>query len=276
MNLYKTFCELQVSTKSTNCHYLGSGTFDFTLGQHLSFDSKDRVFIGAKNVKWPEKIRNLDMEILLTKMSSEFDEDRMKHYFVGFRNYDEFCDLVQTYANQSLDGNPNICIDISKDGNDKCFDATVLPYKVFLRYKNGRFVMDLHYDLMLVVSKNVANILGFEGGDEIGEYVIFRKNAYISTDYRSFSSSKLRKMALVVHDIIKEYCVTANGNRFSVLMNYDQDDKYRCHELLGVKELVRRDEFKQFRFCVLDEELKPFADEVTGRHLSFTLVFFTF
>ena len=25
-----------------------------------------------------------------------------------------------------------------------------------------------------------------------------------------------------------------------------------------------------------DEELKPFTDEVTGRHLSFTLVFFTF
>ena len=83
-------------------------------------------------------------------------------------------------------------------------------------------------------------------------------------------------MCLVVYDIIKEYSVTADGNRFSVLFNYEKNDNYNCNELLGVKELVKRDELKQFRFCLLDEDLKPFEDDVYNRHLKFTLVFFTF
>ena len=264
MNLYRTFCEVEMSTKSDLCHYLGSGTFDFTLGQHLSFDSKHKVYIGVKNVKWPEKIRNMDIRIALTKLVSEFDETQLQKHFIGFRSYEEFSDVIQYHANQSLEENPNMALE------------NTLAFKVVVHYRNNRFLMDIHHDLMLVVSKNVASVFGFDGEDVGTDYVAFKKNAYICDDYRYFSSSRKNKMCLVVYDIIKEYCVTADGNRFSVLFNYEKNDNHNCNELLGVKQLVKRDELKQFRFCILDEDLKPFEECVYNRHLKFTLVFFTF
>ena len=137
--------------------------------------------------------------------------------------------------------------------------------------------MDIHHDLMLVVSENVASILDFEGGEKIaGDLIVFKKNAYISSDYKYFTYTKKNRMALVVHDIIKEYFVASNGNRFSVLFDYDCEQIYRRNEILGVKELVKRDQFKQFRFCILDETMNSFADDVRSRDLSFILVFFTF
>ena len=278
MNLYKTICELEVSTKSDSCHYLGSGTFDFTLSQHLSFENKHKVFIGARNVKWAEKIRNLRFLICLTKKSSEFDRKELKQHSIGYRNYEEFSDLIQSYGNQSLDANPNTCMNFS-GGSEKhtCIDATILPFKVVLKYRNNRFMMDIHHDLMLVVSENVASILDFEGGEKIaGDLIVFKKNAYISSDYKYFTYTKKNRMALVVHDIIKEYFVASNGNCFSVLFDYDCEQIYRRNEILGVKELVKRDQFKQFRFCILDETMNSFADDVRSRDLSFILVFFTF
>ena len=277
MNMYKTICELEVSTKSDSCHYLGSGTFDFTLLQHLSFENKHKVFIGAKNVNWAEKIRTLDLKICLTRKSSEFDGKGLKEHSIGYRNYDEFSDLIQSLGNQSLEENPNTCMNFSGSGKHTCIDATVLPFKVVLNYRNNRFVMDIHHDLMLVVSENVASIFGFEGGEKIGgNLVVFKNSAYISMDYQYFTYWKKNRMVLVVHDIIKEYFVASNGNRFSVLFDYDCEQYYSRNEILGVKELVKRDEFKQFRFCILDEGMNSFADDVKMRDLTFTLVFFTF
>ena len=125
MNLYKTFCEVQMSTKSDLCHYLGSGTFDFTLGQHLSFDSKQKVYIGVKNVKWPEKIRNMDIRITVTKLGSEFDETKLQQHFIGFRSYEEFSDLIQYHGNKSLEENPDMVLE------------NTLAYKIVLHYRNS-------------------------------------------------------------------------------------------------------------------------------------------
>ena len=278
MNLYKTLCELEISTQSESCHYIGAGTYDYTISQHLSFETIPRVFMGAKDVRLPENVEFIEYKILLTKKASSFDPALMEKHSFGYRSYEELCTLLQTHANQSLAESPSICLPFLEHEPHRCIDATVLPYTVSFEYRFNRFILNVHNDLMLVVSRNVADLLNFLPAEAMdADHIVYRKKAYVSEHYCNWIPNRRRKLHFVVYDLIREYRVLSDGSRYPILFSYDRTAKYKSYDLLGVKELVKREEVKQFRFCILDEKMSVFeCDPETYRDISFTLVFLTF
>ena len=277
MNNYKSFCEVDVSTASTNCHYLGSGMFDFTMGQYINIEPGEDMFLGGKNVRWRKKKHSMRIGVKLMPRGSSFGEDDLDFDEIHYSSPEELAMLIEGLANKSLEQKPNMCMDFSTKEKHLCIDSTVIPYTISLCFKYDRFFLRIHHDLMLVLSRSLADSLDlYPPGSRHGNSVAYEKNAYRS-DYIGLFSPSARSFTLVIYDMITDFRITQNGSRYPVLFDFCGHDKYKCYEMLGVRKLIRTENVRQFRFQIFDREMRPIdmIDDYKTRPLEFTLMFLT-
>ena len=256
MNNFKTVCEIEVSTNSQNCHYLGSGLFDFTLGQYLDFDENLDIFVGAKDVRWKKKTHSMTFGLKLMKKNPDFDETLIDTHHIEYGSMEEFALMVETCGNRTLEAHPN--------------------KHMSLEHTHDRFFLRIHPSLMVVMSHNLAESIDMiDGGRIFHDYVMFDKKCYMSESYIRFMSPESRSFSIVLYDMIREYRIVKNGSRYPVLFDYSGVDTYKCYDLLGVKELVKRAGIRQFKFQIVDREMRPMdvTDDYESRPLEFKLVF---
>ena len=256
MNIYKTIFEVEVSTASQNCHYLGSGMFDYTLGQYIAFENKEQMFVGAKDVRWRKKMASMTFGLKVMKKSSDLDETVIGINQIEYRSMEEFAMLVESCGNRSLEAHPN--------------------KQMSLAFKHDRFFLKIHPSLMVVMSHNLAESLDMIHAGRIdNEHVIFDKRCSVSQEYIHYMSSESRSVSVALYDMIREFRIVKNGSRYPVLFDYSGLDRYKSYELLGVKELIQRDGIRQFRFQLFDREMRAIdvSEDYLTRPLEFKLVF---
>ena len=152
-------------------------------------------------------------------------------------------------------------------------------------------MLKLHFDLMLILSVNLVNLMGYEEAilenasdhdmevmtrDEVikrwQKKVRFMKTQYISSRQCFFLEKKDQKFYFVLFDKIDTFVVTHDGCRLPILFEYDVTrDNDRKGKYLCSKKIIGNN-LSEFRFGLLrsdssvfmrDFDLKKYPLEVT-------------
>lgn len=275
----KTLFELNFSSDSDRCHYMGSGMYHFQVDNFVVPETEN-FKIGLKNLEIPKFKKRISFKIFLGAKHDTIKEESLKTYETSYHSLAELCKYVETIANQSLVIHRNTCIDFSypeKSSNHFCLDMTSLPKTIHLQYIENKVVIEIHNDLKLIMSCNLAYIFGLKVNvcvDLVG-VVELLDNHYISDGYVYFLDEKKTRFILVMYDIIRSYVIMANGDRLSVFYECNlKDYKLELSKLLTVKKLLSCN-ISELKFSVLDGNMNPYICSLNNETpLKFSIVVF--
>ena len=140
---------------------------------HQTFPVPDNATLSVAvkgDIKIQDEERILQFKMYFGSKLDVISENALKTHSVRYKNYDELCGELEAIANKELTIDRKLTVDFSFPShqyyNHYYFNLTSINSTLSIKYQNSKFHLAKHMDLMLVVSSNVAKVLGFEVKDE--------------------------------------------------------------------------------------------------------------
>ena len=265
----ETLCEIKMSTDSEFVHPAGGGIYHMNLHQTLPIPENAKLSLAVKgDIKVPEEERVLQFKLYFGSKHDVINENSLKTHTVHFRNFDEFCGEFEAIANSELSIDRKLTVDFSYPAdqyhNHYYFNLTSVNSTLSIKYQNSKFHLAKHMDLMLVVSANVAEMMGFDMKDEDEEVEIstlpivkLMKTHYISKRRCLFRAAEDERLICVLFEKIDSFAVMKNGMRCPILFEYDVKSSEKCSSLICVRRLTVN-KLNEFCFGFYREDMSPF------------------
>ena len=290
-------CELEISTSEPNVHKSSPGVFHCTFPNSITIPYGDSIKLGVKagSVRVPKREKNLTFRLLLSKKIATLDlKNSTKTFTINYTCYPELCDMINSLAKLSVPMEAHETLDFVYPAGTKFQGQFSSKDIVKLKYQNSRFLLDLHPYFQLVMSGNLAKILGFD--DEIlasysdeqrqeksdvqlidecdDKWILLPKLSYISKYRKSFIESGDDEFRFILYDKIDSAFNKANGVRYPSLFEYNLFDRSRMQIIekkLNVTSL-RDFSFGLFRTC--DDKAFMWDNDFKKNPFIFTFIFY--
>ena len=262
--------EIVLSSKN-NCVRNGA-CLEFALNQELSFEGMGQVYVGMKNVVLPPQKRTMDIKMYFGHLLDKFDPSQLKSFSLNYSSYEDLCGQIQCCALSFLTVERQVVLDFRY--------ANVSPSKTLflsVTYRDGRIIFEQDIDYVLVVSRNVGEMIEFGNVDRQTysgiEYYFLVGVMHIS-HIMYFEDEKNFVMHFSAFELIESCTRLPNGNHIPLLYTFDRRNS---NETLDTVRLVSIRYFRNLKIIVMNNkferfDFKNFDFENGG--LSFSLIFF--
>ena len=161
-------------------------------------------------------------------------------------------------------------LDIRSKISGKPSSVVACEKRFLLKYENSRFVLNVYKDYVLVISSNIAEVLGFELEKISNSNLIKICSRYIVGDPRYFLADKERVCHLLIKNLVDPvFCL--GGRNYGIICSFDVE-KMKMTSVL--KRLVCK-HFHDLQFSLLNDDMESYfeSDELKYHALRFTLNF---
>ena len=277
----KTAYELHLSTSSSRCHQIGGGSFEFSL-EYQEMKPDQCMKIGLKNVRIPEIEKTITFKMSILGKFEKWDPANAKTFKLKYRSFEDLAQSLAIISNAKFSiSNTNMCLNFASSHLDHVCDYRSQEPVVIL-YDKNRFIVKKHEQMQLLMSPNMAKLLGFHekmSPDKLKDgYVIFDDSITVS-DYVKFLTDYESTLVVVLYDSIIDFSVNEDGQSWPILYSGRINGRFvgRPDKLLTVKAMSNRC-VHRFNFSFLNGDMKPFCPETNLKEnpITFTIVFFKY
>jgi hypothetical protein len=173
---HKVLVELHVSTASYHCDYHGNGSFTYTLSQNLNFYLKKGTQMAVKDFQFPIEPKTIEFQIYFGGLHDTVSATNLKTFTVKYNSMTDLAKNLLKICNNHFEKNIKLLENMKQLGSlticddyrtphhaHKCsYSLDNIPFTLIISYENGSFTIIVHPELKLVMSANLARLLGMK------------------------------------------------------------------------------------------------------------------
>ena len=161
-------------------------------------------------------------------------------------------------------------LDIRSQISGKPSSAVACEKRFLLKYENSRFVLNVYKDYVLVITSNIAEVLGFELEKISNSDLIKICSRYVIGDPCYFLADKERICHLLIKNLVDPaFCL--GGRNYGIICSFDVEKM----NMTSVLKRLACKYFHDLQFSLLNDDMESYFenDELTYHALRFTLNF---